>query len=614
MACNCSTPFYGLPLQNGSCNAASSVVFMTLVNTLLRNNCDISDVCGRVTPKLNPDDEYDFIVVGAGGGGSVVAGRLSENPNWKVLLIEQGDDEPVGTQVPSFAYNLLGNTETTLFYLTEPQTRACFENANNQCNYVRGKILGGCGVVNGMTYMRGVPRDYDHWAELGNTGWSYEDVLPYFRKSEDNGNVGVYTSEEYHGVGGPLSVERFPHTPEICHDILEAARSVGFETPSDLNSDVIEGFTITQHMNRNGIRDSPARAYLRPARFRPNLHIMLNSTATKIHFSEENATSVAKSVEFSYNGRRYNVNVTKEVIVAGGTVGSPQLLLLSGIGPKADLEAVNVTVVRDLPGVGQNFLNHASLLIQFNLKKVQNINLLTMEALNEYLEQRTGPMSSTGLGQVAARFSSSVNTDEDWPDIQIYFNGYGANCTYNCGESGLPNDPNEPNNTRRITFQVTLVRPKSEGYMKLRSNDPADSPILQPLYLTNDYDAKAIVSGIRKAIEVATSDVLKEKYGSELVEGRYGNCSDIYGFGTDDFWDCAVRYGINPESHMIGTCKMGPPTDRLAVVNPELKVYGTSNVRVADASAFPRVIAGNILATVILIGERAAENIIKDWS
>ncbi|XP_018322890.1 glucose dehydrogenase [FAD, quinone]-like [Agrilus planipennis] len=606
--------FYGLPLQNTSCNAASSVMFMSLVNTLLRDHDDISDLSGRIRPTLNPDNEYDFIVVGGGGGGSVVAGRLSENPNWKVLLIEQGDDEPVGSQVPSFAFNFLSNSETALFYPTEPQAKACHENANSQCTYVRAKILGGCGVVNGMTYIRGVPQDYDHWAKLGNTGWSYNDVLPHFRKSEDNGNIGVLTSPQYHGVGGPLRVERFPYAPEISYDILEAARSVGFETPTDLNADVTQGFTLTQHMNKNGVRDSSARSYLRPARFRPNLHIMLNSTAAKINFSEERGTSVAKSVEFSYNGKRYNINVRKEVIVAGGTIGSPQLLLLSGIGPKADLEAVNVTVVRDLPGVGENFQNHVALQLEMNLKKVPYTNVLTLDAVQEYLNGHRGPLSSTGLAQVGARFSSSVNPDQDWPDMQIYFNGYSANCTYSNGQNSLPNDATLPNDTRRILFQVTLVRPKSKGYIKLRSNDPTASLIIQPNYLEEDYDVQAMISGIRTAIDVGTANVLKEKYGSELVQGRYGNCSDLYRFGTDEFWECAVRYGTNPENHLTGTCKMGPPTDRLAVVNPELKVYGTSNVRVADASTFPSIVAGNTFAATVLVAERTSDFIKRDWS
>ncbi|XP_025835214.1 glucose dehydrogenase [FAD, quinone]-like [Agrilus planipennis] len=614
MACNCTNPFYGLPLQNVSCNVASSVMFMTLVNNLLRNQCDISDVCGRIRPTLNPDNSYDFIVVGGGGAGSVVAGRLSENPHWKVLLIEQGNDEPVGSQVPSFAFSFLGNSDVTLSYPTERQANACRQNQNNQCSYARAKALGGCGVVNGMTYMRGVPRDYDYWAELGNTGWSYDDVLPYFIKSEDNGNIGTLTSTEYHGVGGPLRVERFPYAPPIAQDILAAARSVGYETPNDLNADVLEGFVITQHMNKNGTRHSTARAYLRPARARPNLHIMLNSTATKINFSQRNGLAVAKSVEFSYNGRRYNVSVTKEVIVSGGTIGSPQLLLLSGIGPRADLEDVNVTVVRDLPGVGQNFQNHVSLHVRFNLTKVLDTNLLTRDSVNQYLRQHGGPLSSTGVSQIGARFSTSENRDRNWPDMQFSFGGYVADCAYGNGSANSPTDPNQPNNTRTFTINITLLRAKSKGYIKLTSNDPSGRLIIQPNYLEEDYDVKAIISGIRTAIRVGSADILKEKYGSELVRNPHGNCSTLYQFGTDDFWECAARYSTDAQAHLVGTCKMGPQSDTLAVVNPELKVYGTSNVRVADASVFPENVAGNTFATVVLVGERAADFIKKDWS
>ncbi|XP_033217048.1 glucose dehydrogenase [FAD, quinone]-like [Belonocnema kinseyi] len=600
MSCNCPLSANTGPTLASTCGGASFLVFMSILESFIRRQCDLADPCNRPLNRESPNSRYDFVVIGGGSGGGTVASRLSENRNFSVLLIEAGHDEPAWTRVPSFFLNFM-HSDIDWQYTTESEDQACLNSKDQKCYWGRGKVLGGSSVMNGMMYMRGSRKDFDDWEKMGNIGWSYQDVLPYFIKSENNLQFNEMDSG-YHGTGGPLPVTQFNFHPPLSFSLLDAGKELGYDTV-DLNGRNHTGFAIVQTTTKNGSRFSVARAFVQPARNRPNFHVILNSTVTKIIFDEKKQ---AVGVEFVRNGKLQRVGVDKEVIVSGGAVNSPQILLNSGIGPREDLETVGVPVVHDLPGVGKNLHNHVSYPLSFTINETA-IDVLNWANAMEYMLYRNGPMSGTGLSGVTAMINTKyADPQEDHPDIQLIFGGYLAGCS----ETGTVQG--KKGSKTKISIYPTVLRPKSRGYLKLNNSDPLSKPTIQPKYLQHLDDVGALIEGIKFAIRLAETQSLKA-YGLELDKTPCKNCENLE-FGSDSFWECVVKHDTNPENHQAGSCKMGPPSDPLAVVDNELRVKGIQGVRVADASIMPQVTSGNTNAPTIMIGERAADFIKDTWN
>ncbi|CAH1975010.1 unnamed protein product [Acanthoscelides obtectus] len=491
MACNCPVTEPG-PTLASTCGGAPYMLFMGLLEVFLRSQCDIEDPCSRLRETQSLSD-YDFIVVGAGSGGSVTASRLSEIPEWRVLVIEAGGDEPTGTQVPSMFLNFIGSS-IDWGYQTEPEPQACLNENERRCYWPRGKVLGGTSVMNGMMYMRGSHKDYDDWAAMGNRGWNYEEVLPYFLKSEDNQEI-EEMDKGYHSEGGLLTVSRFPYHPPLSRALIKAAEELG-NPIIDLNGARHTGFAIAQTTNRNGTRVSAAKAFLRPFNQRTNLHVLMNATVTRVLIN--NTTKQAYGVEVLKHGQKQLIYASKEVIVSGGAVNTPQILLLSGIGPKEDLQTVGVPVIHDLPGVGKNLHNHVAYFINYQINDT-NTTPLNWATAMEYLLFRDGLMSGTGVSEVTGFVNTKYqNPREDYPDIQFFFGGFLASCA-KTGQIGEKVD----NGTRSVQIIPTVLHPKSRGYLKLKDNNPLSHPLIYGNYYTHPDDIKVMIEGIKMGLRLA---------------------------------------------------------------------------------------------------------------
>jgi choline dehydrogenase len=523
-----------------------------------------------------PETGYDYIIVGSGSAGSVLANRLSANPEAKVLLLEAGgSDSSFYVRMPAGIASLSG-PRFNWGYETAPQPAL----HGRRMYWPRGRLVGGSSSVNAMVYMRGQPADYDHWRQLGNAGWSYADVLPLFKKAERNERL----HDEFHGDDGPLNVAERPYTNPLSHVFVEAAQQAGLPFNPDFNGAVQQGCGLFQVTQKNGARWSAASAYLHPVAARPNLTILTKAQATRVLIEKGRAVGV----EYVRRGRRHTARAAQEVLLAGGAINSPQLLLLSGVGLAEELRTLGVRVAHDLPGVGKNLQDHLNVnIVQHAVKGValdgKGRGLAPIAVALQFLLFKTGPGTSN-LAEAGA-FAIS-NPGAATPDIQYHFI-----------PAQVVDHARTPMDGEGITLHACCLRPQSRGEIRLASTDPLQPPDMDPNYLAADYDLKILIAGIKQGREILAAAAFKPWLGEERLPGG--------AMQSDAELEEFIRATAETEYHPVGTCKMG--SDPMAVVDERLRVRGIERLRVIDASIMPALVSGNTNAPTIMIAEKAAE-------
>jgi choline dehydrogenase len=527
--------------------------------------------------------KYDYIIIGAGSAGCVLANRLSENPNNTVLLLEAGDkDTNLWIHVPVGFTKTLNNPEVNWCFETEPEDNV----SGRRIPIPRGRVLGGSSSINGMLYVRGQALDFDVWGQLGNRGWSYSDILPYFKKSEnfERGN------DKFRGTDGLLNVADMYERHDLIDAFIDAGVELGYPRNPDYNGAKQDGFGYYQITQRNGRRESTARAFLRPAKNRKNLTIQSRAHVTKLVFNNKRATGV----HYSVDGIKKNADIDKEVIVSAGAVQSPQILELSGIGQPQLLKSHGINVEHELPGVGENYRDHYAARMNWRLNKPISLNeetrgLSLVKEVFKYALTRRGALTWTaGVGHAFMRTRPELET----PDVQFFFvhGSFGSS-----KDRKLEKEPG-------MTLAVYQCRPESKGTIHIGGPNPFDAPKIRPNFLDNKLDQDTLIAGLHLCRSVGETEAMKQHISHEMNPGSSVTTDEgMLQFARDTG---ATTY------HPMGTCKMG--SDPMAVVDDRLRVHGIENVRVADASIMPTMPSGNINAPVIMIAEKAADMIKED--
>ena len=534
--------------------------------------------------------DYDYIIVGAGSAGSVLANRLSEDPANKVLLIEAGgSDRRFFIQMP-IGYGITYHQKTVNWmYMTEPSP-----DADNKPSYwPRGKVMGGSSSINAMVYVRGNPKDFDEWSEAGNPGWSYKEVLPYFKKMESWQNG----ADNFRGGDGPLKVsEVSKQLHPLCDNFLSAAQEIGMKLNPDMNGEKQEGAGNYQITTHKGQRMSSSRAYLWPIKYRSNLTVLKKALVTKVLIRDKKAYGV----KYLKSGKTHELLASREVILSAGSINSPQLLQLSGVGPKKILEQVSVPLVHDSPAVGENLQDHLGV-SYFYKSKVPTLNDELRPVLGKiyqglrYIFSRRGPLSLS-VNQSGGFIRTSDNLKK--PNIQLYFSPVSYSLESPDKRAMMSPDP-----FSAMLLGISNCSPRSRGSVHLRSSDPSSPPIIKPNYLSNESDVKDLLEGVKILRKLVKTESFRTVIGEEFRPGP--QCQ------TDEQMIQHIKDTVWTVFHPSSTCRMGPDP-KSNVVDSNLKVYGIEGLRVADASIFPQLVCGNINAATIMVGEKASDLILKD--
>lgn len=527
-------------------------------------------------------DSFDYVVIGAGSAGCVMANRLSADGSSSVALLEAGaSDWNPWIHVPVGYFKTIHNPATDWCYETEPDPGL----NGRSLKWPRGKVLGGSSSINGLLYVRGQHQDYDRWAELGCTGWSYDDVLPFFKKAENQSRG----ESQYHGTDGPLHVSDMSFRRDICDDFIQGVAELGTPVSDDSNAAEQEGVGYFQLTAHNGRRCSSAVAYLKNIKKRPNLSIFTHAMAERIEF--ENGR--AHAVQIKHKGVPRTLNANREIILCGGAINSPQLLQLSGIGPGQLLQDHGIDVLVDSPDVGANLQDHLQIRTVYKTNQANTLNdelsnsWQKMRAGLTYMAKRSGPLSMAA-SQVYAFCRTRLSNER--PDIQYHFQPLSADSP---GEGLHP--------FSAITASVCQLRPESRGTINIKSSNPLDHPTITPNYLSTELDCLTAIESIRHARRVMQTKAMRGHIKEEYLP-------DPKAQSDDELLDQA-RQISNTIYHPVGTCRMG--ADAESVLDNELRVRGVEGLRVVDASVMPEIVSGNTNAPTIMIAERACDFILN---